>query len=421
MQEPSNTPMIFWGAASKSKIPTRSQEVPHAGFDAIGRLVAMTVKDAAGAIPYQFEYDPLDHLKKEEGHVSNTYHTDSLHNRLEKNKISYEIKALNQLKKQGNCEYDYPNGNLTQKKQGDLTTTYTYDAFNRLTSVRSPEEIETTYQYDSFNRRLSKTHNGLTTRYLYQGQNEIGSVNEKNEIEELRILGVGTKAEMGAAVALELHGKTYAPLHDRQGHLVCLLDAYTGQPAETYRYSAFGEETIFNAEGQPIADSQVGNPWRFACKRVDPETGWIYFGQRYYDPEIGRWTTPDPAGFVDGPNLYAYLHHNPLMAFDADGLLGEAYRDFCKPEFSKTYFSSYSDSYEAFPSGPDRSDNIHDRADYIGNNLYNATVGAFHGGIDHVFDHYYGYCLLGSVIGSNDLDQSYEERMAGIELCLIIG
>ena len=109
-----------------------------------------------------------------------------------------------------------------------------------------------------------------------------------------------------------------------------MLDAKTGQPAETYRYSAFGEETIFNAEGQSIADSQVGNPWRFACKRVDPETGWIYFGQRYYDPEIGRWTTPDPAGFVDGPNLYAYLHHNPLMAFDAYGLESEAYRESCK-------------------------------------------------------------------------------------------
>ena len=192
-----------------------------------------------------------------------------------------------------------------------------------------------------------------------------------------------------------------------------MLDAKTGQPAETYRYSAFDEETILIAQEQPIADSQLGNPWRFACKRIDPETGWIYFGQRYYDPEIGRWTTPDPAGFVDGPNLYAYLHHNPLMAFDADGLLGEAYRDFCKPEFSKTYFASYSNDHD-FPTRPDRSDHIHERADYIDNNLYNGTVGAFHAGIDHVFDHYYGYCLLGSVIGSNDLDQSYEERMAGI-------
>ena len=29
-------------------------------------------------------------------------------------------------------------------------------------------------------------------------------------------------------------------------------------------------------------------------------------------PENGRWTTPDPIGFADGPNLYAYLRHNPI-------------------------------------------------------------------------------------------------------------
>ena len=393
------------GRCKQIKNPHWSQEVPHAGFDAIGRLVAMTVKDAAGAIPYQFEYDPLDHLKKEEGHVSNTYHTDSLHNRLEKNKISYEINALNQLKKQGNCEYDYPNGNLTQKKQGDLTTTYTYDAFNRLTSVRSPEEIETTYQYDSFNRRLSKTHNGLTTRYLYQGQNEIGSVNDKNEIEELRILGAGTKAEMGAAVALELYGKTYAPIHDRQGHLVCLLDAKTGQPAETYRYSAFGEETILNAQGQPIADSQVGNPWRFACKRVDPETGWIYFGQRYYDPEIGRWTTPDPAGFVDGPNLYAYLHHNPLMAFDAYGLESEAYRESCEVGRNAPNYANFSISDRQEPTFFSADS---ERAGYISSGSHHRAAGFFHGCIDFFSNQWCDFNSFACLVGSNEWDDPLE-------------
>jgi RHS repeat-associated protein len=148
-----------------------------------------------------------------------------------------------------------------------------------------------------------------------------------------------------------------SPLHDRQGHVVCLIDPTTGQPVETYRYSAFGEETIYNAQGQQIANSQASNPWRFASKRIDPETGWIYFGRRYYDPEIGRWITPDPLGFVDGPNLYAYLHHNPLNAYDAEGLLGEAYQDFCKPEFSKTYFAdNFNNSPQSFGHRPDRSE-----------------------------------------------------------------
>ena len=84
-----------------------------------------------------------------------------------------------------------------------------------------------------------------------------------------------------------------------------------GAPVQTYRYSAFGElhESIGNIE----------NPWRFSSKRFDSETGFYEFGRRYYFPEIGRWTTPDPAGFEDGENLYAYVHNSPLTHIDPDG------------------------------------------------------------------------------------------------------
>lgn len=63
----------------------------------------------------------------------------------------------------------------------------------------------------------------------------------------------------------------------------------------------------------------MDNPWRYSGKRYDAETGFFYFGYRYYAPEIGRWITPDPAGFVDGPNLYGYIHNRPLFYIDPDG------------------------------------------------------------------------------------------------------
>ena len=63
------------------------------------------------------------------------------------------------------------------------------------------------------------------------------------------------------------------------------------------------------------------SPWRFASKRVD-ETGLIFFGRRYYCPELGRWITPDPLGFKGGPNLYAYVHNSPFTEADLYGLLG---------------------------------------------------------------------------------------------------
>jgi len=36
--------------------------------------------------------------------------------------------------------------------------------------------------------------------------------------------------------------------------------------------------------------------------------------------EVRIWLSPDPAGFVDGPNLYAYVRNNPWSAFDPHGL-----------------------------------------------------------------------------------------------------
>ena len=53
----------------------------------------------------------------------------------------------------------------------------------------------------------------------------------------------------------------------------------------------------------------------------------VFFGRRYYEPTTGRFLTPDPLGFADGPNLYAYVHNSPLILIDPYGLLsvGEVY------------------------------------------------------------------------------------------------
>jgi uncharacterized protein RhaS with RHS repeats len=45
----------------------------------------------------------------------------------------------------------------------------------------------------------------------------------------------------------------------------------------------------------------------------------VRFGARDYDPEIGRWTTPDPSGFAGGLNLYVYTDQNPQSFIDRNG------------------------------------------------------------------------------------------------------
>jgi RHS repeat-associated protein len=114
-------------------------------------------------------------------------------------------------------------------------------------------------------------------------------------------------------IAMELYGKILAPIQDLQGNIVCLVDPETKEIKESYNYSAFGEEAIFDSNGAEIKESHLGNAWRYQAKRIDQETGLIYFGNRYYDPKIGRWISPDPLGEIDSPNLYLFCHNNPLQ------------------------------------------------------------------------------------------------------------
>ncbi|MBS0624876.1 MAG: hypothetical protein JSS32_02360 [Verrucomicrobia bacterium] len=198
------------------------------------------------------------------------------------------------------------NGNPILKNNSD----FKYDALDRLVEVTS-DDTHVHFTYDGLHRRLSKTTSTGSTNsnqlYLYDGQNEIGSF---GATQELRILGTTPHAEIGATVAIELGQKLYVPLHDLSGNITFL---YTpdGTFTESYRFTAFGEELV----------SSSINPWRFSSKRKDPETSLVYYGRRYYDPSLGRWLTPDPAGFTDGMNLYAFVHNDPLTHFDEYGLL----------------------------------------------------------------------------------------------------
>lgn len=293
-------------------------------YDNAGNLIHFEIEDRKGHLNYQFAYDDYDQVKEESGASPHIYKCNSLSNRLKKDESSYSYNSLNELLKQGETTYQYDrNGNLISKVNDSQETAYEYDALDRLVAVVEGDN-RISYTYDAFNRRLVKTKEGVTTRYLYQGPNEIGSVDHTGQIKELRLLGLSRSSEAGAAIAIELGTKTFTPVHDQGGNIACLLDS-AGIAVETYRYSAFGEEEIIDADGNVTRESVVGNPWRYSSKRVDSETGWVYFGMRYYAPDIGRWTTTDPAGYDDGPNLYSYLHHRPLLYTDAYGLQGESY------------------------------------------------------------------------------------------------
>ena len=265
-------------------------------YSPTGELLSYLYSDSAGEVNAEYAYDYLHQLTQENEH---TYGYDSFQNRIYKDHVAQNINKLAQVTDDGQLSYRYDeNGNMVQA--GDLELEY--DGLDRLIAVHAPNETYH-YSYDSFNRRIAKQTPSKSIKYLWQGQNEIGSSEG-----ELRILGEGLGAEIGSAVFIQLNNRLYTPLHDQRGAVVALIDM-DGCNAETMRYTAFGEE---------MTESAL-SPWRFCSKRLDEETGFLYFGRRYYAPSLGRWVTADPKGFVDGPNLYAYIHNSPLLAFDLYG------------------------------------------------------------------------------------------------------
>jgi len=78
----------------------------------------------------------------------------------------------------------------------------------------------------------------------------------------------------------------------------------------------FGETAyLAGADGVEASYKTV----RYSGKERDA-TGFYYYGYRYYMPGLQRWLNPDPAGDIDGLNLYAMVSNNPLTFRDADGL-----------------------------------------------------------------------------------------------------
>lgn len=72
--------------------------------------------------------------------------------------------------------------------------------------------------------------------------------------------------------------------------------------------------------GASVSTSAVGNHFGFHGLQHDEVTGFIYARNRYLDPEMGRFLTTDPLGYVDGPNLYQFALNNPVNFSDPMGL-----------------------------------------------------------------------------------------------------
>ncbi len=90
------------------------------------------------------------------------------------------------------------------------------------------------------------------------------------------------------------------------------------------------------------SSTETPKHYRYTGKERDAETSLYYHGARYYICWLGRWTATDPAGAVDGTNLYAYVSNNPLRLTDPTGHNGEEAPMFLGTQIHNAFLSRLS-------------------------------------------------------------------------------
>ncbi len=280
-------------------------------YDANGVVTSLTTLDGVTT----FTTDPLGQIVRADlpGGRTIEYTYDAAGNRVVVSDSGtdtvYAVNSLNQYTSAGAATFTYDaDGNLASRTDATGTTTYAYDETNRLISIVKPS-LTITLTYDANGRVLRSTRNGVATEYLYTPDGQLLAEYGPGGLIAQYIQGEGPVARIAAGSTAYYH-------YNRTGD-VTELTGTGGAVLNRYRYLPFGE-VLSSTEA-------VANPFTFVggAGVVSDIDGLYLMGNRHYDPETGRFTSPDPVGIEAGEaNFYRYAGNNPAVLIDPDGLSG---------------------------------------------------------------------------------------------------
>src|SRR5580704_10663868 len=133
--------------------------------------------------------------------------------------------------------------------------------------------------------------------------------------------------EKGARFFVHEPGTLVPMLQQEQGAVFTYVNDHLGMPKELVdqdgrvawaaAHSAWGN--VVETWRDPQAKRAVETPFRLLGQYLDGETGLCYTRFRYFDPDVGRWLSPDPLGVASGRNLFAF-DGSPTANVDPLGL-----------------------------------------------------------------------------------------------------
>ena len=205
------------------------------------------------------------------------------------------------------------------KLNGQVTDTFTYNGTGAVVTHN-----DKTYTYDEWDRMSGYLDGTDIYTYKYDANGIRTQKNDKQYIIDINNNVVAETDSTGAVtdeilwghqpLARKTNGGWYYYIYNAHGDVVGLVDE-VGTVVNTYEYTPWGE---IRSESET-----VDNPIKYAGEYYDDELDMIYLRARYYNPQIGRFTSLDiEEGEIASPldmNRYVYCRNNPIKYVDPTG------------------------------------------------------------------------------------------------------
>ena len=325
-------------------------------YDARYRLKAETVTGdhLTGSTRTEYDWDDADNRSAmRQYEISGT--TTSL-----VSAVDYYYNELNQLR--AHCsddediEYYYDaNGSRTNAVSwvggSSSSTAYSYDEDNRLIAVSLDAPTNThTFAYDYRSRRIYRSTPTEANVSVFDGglaiqEYVVGGRDGSPQPSALRtefIRGEGMGGGVGGMVYSIQNGDIICSHANHRGDVIA-RSSDTGSLTYFALYEAYGTRPY---EWGDDPDRQKAN-----TKEEESDLGLLNEGMRYRDLETGTFLTRDPIRYTDGPNMYCYVHCNPITRFDAFGLeteeeSEEAAEEWYEDEYDGDEYDNFDDWWE---------------------------------------------------------------------------
>ncbi|GIZ44529.1 hypothetical protein CKM354_000772500 [Cercospora kikuchii] len=221
---------------------------------------------------------------------------------------------------------------VTEKSAFELT----YDSFGALRNMKDPaRKINIDFLADQDGETLQRKHSNGSTDLFFDDDFSIHVSPEGSST--IRHKFRGTDDHRGAVpllASLVQACDSLAPIRvskvsptvsvafaDTKGNITHSFDGNNGSLKDKFNYDDFG----LLAPPDNSSDEQRDKSACYEGNYTDEETDLVNFGGRWYDPLVGRFTTPDNILDIpslirtDGLNRYAFENNDPINNIDPTG------------------------------------------------------------------------------------------------------